>query len=303
MSPEPKPPTAQQARENWLLRLFLLENLLTYIELRRAFVDHLARRAAGAADRRTAARRLDAACHAWTLCDNLLSVYETLAGKINITQESQRRAIQMRVSGRTTTPNVRFHKTIWLYHQLTKLPDEVFHRSQIDRTHAEAILNQLIERSCTTLRDHYATIANYHRKYRDIARAYKHGRALFPLQVTFETDQASGQSRLNAHVDHNVVTAFQRNADGTETVTTLTPDEESDQDVDGVLRIAAEQLPRLRAYIASFRTSCEAYIGWLEGSQPDPIGPGPTFCFFAEPYSPEEEGVMQALRSKRTSST
>ncbi len=298
----PDLPTPQQARENYLLRLYLLENLLAYVDLRRSYVEYLAGRAAGPIDQRTAARRLDATCHAWTLCDNLLSIYETLAGKINITQESQRRAIQTRVGSRTT-PKIRFHKAIWLYHLLTKLPDDVFERAGVDRSHAEPILNRLIERSCATLQDQYATIATYHRKYRDIASAYKHGRALFPLRVSFETDQATGQSRLNLHVDHNVVTALQRNADATETATTFLPDPESEQDLKGILRIAAEQLPRLRTYLASMKNSCEAYIKWLEAGKPRGVGPGPTFCFFAEDYTPEEEALIQALRRKATAST
>src|SRR5262249_4695242 len=156
----------------------------------------------------------------------------------------------------------------------------------------------LIERSCATLQGQYATIATYHRKYRDIASAYKHGRALFPIRVTFEADEATGQSRLNLHVDHTVVTALQRNPDNTETATTFMPDEESERDINGVLRIAAEQLPRLRTYVASIKKSCEAYIEWLEAGMPQGVGPGPTFCFFAEPYNPEEEALMQALRRR-----
>jgi hypothetical protein len=298
----PDLPTPQQTRENYLLRLFLLENLLTYVDLRRSYVEYLAGRADGAADQRTTARRLDATCHAWTLCDNLLSIYETLKEKINITQESQRRAIQSRVGSRTITPKIRFHKAIWLYHLLTKLPDDVFERADVDRSHAEPILNRLIERSCATLQEQYAAIATYHRKYRDIASAYKHGRAVFPLRVTFET-QPTGTSRLNVHADHGVATVFQRNPDGTETVTEFTPDEESETDLQGILRIATEQLPRLRTYVGSMRTSCEAYIKWLEAGQPQGVGPGPTFCFFAEPYTPEEEALMQALRREARAST
>jgi hypothetical protein len=302
LSPEPKPPTPQQAREHWLLRLLLLENLLLHVDLRRSYVPYLARRATATADERTTERHLDAIAQGWTLADNLLSVYETLGNKINITKQSQRRAIQTRVGSRTTTPKIRFHKRIWLYHLLTKLSDEVFQRAGVRRNHAESLLNQLIERSCATLQGHYETVATYHRKYRDIARAYKHGRALFPLTVTFATDSGTGYPRLNAHVDHTVVTAFQRNPDGTETATMFQPDEESEHDLQGVLQIAESQLPRLRAYVASIRKSCETFIGWLEGTSTDPLSRGPIFCFFAEPYTPAEEALLQALGRTETAS-
>jgi hypothetical protein len=275
--------------------MLLLKNLLLTVNARYAYGTFLHERATTISDRYTTARWLDVVCHTWTLADNLLSIYETLANKINIAQESQRQQIQARLGGRTSTPRLRFHKTVWLYSILTMIPDDALMRAGIDPTNAKRILDTLIKRSLTRLQADFETIATYHKTYAGIAASYKHGRATYPLTITLTDLDPDGIRHLNLEHDASRISILQPKRDGAITISELTIDQATRDDVDRVRRVAANQLPRLLTFAIETAATTIEWIKRLDAGDLTGRMPGFRFSFFAEPYTPEEEDVITRL--------
>jgi len=287
-------PSPQSVRASWLPKVLLARGLFRVQVHRLMFVRALLARVDSVEPKLRGPALLDVTYQTWNLVDNLLAGYEAISDQLKITDSRDRKNIQARVGGRTSTPGVGFHKGIW-YRGVLATPDEEFVRRGLDPGTSRQILQEVVQRSCDYLKGSYETLRSFHSKYRAIATAYKHGRALFPVQLS---EVSPGKFTWKG--SENVFTVFRGIGDNSETLVELQTDGDLKTDFGAVLTILANQIPRLAEFFDSMVEACKGYAEWLEDGESAFETVPVTLNFFAEPYSPQEAELLEKLRSTKT---
>ena len=288
--------TPEQVRANVLPRMFLARSLVRHMaqRLKHAHVQEEYARAAAAPERVHA--WLATVATTWLLIENTLKLYETFAAQVDTRSEDQRISLQSKfMRERDADEDVTFHGRLWLFQQLDALADDVFTTAGIDAMAGRAHLRTMVARSQEYLRASDEQMRDYYRKYRLIANAFKHGRALFAfVPVVTETG-------FSLKASETAVTALVQKKFGRGRPTrfiTFTADDEVIGDVTSILSLLDVQVPKFVTFFESFTAAAIDYLAYLEGSPPETL-PVMHFSLFADPYSEDEAAVLAALRGAR----
>lgn len=288
--------TPEQVRGNLLPRMFLARSLARHMaqRLKHAHVQEAYARDAVAPERVHA--WLAAVATAWLLIENTLKLYETIAAQVDTRSEEGRISLQSRfMRERDLDEDVTFHSRLWLFQQLDAVPDDAFTTAGIDVTTGRAHLHNMVERSKTYLKTSDDQMRDYYRKYRLIANAFKHGRALFAFRPVMT------QTGFSLQASDTVVSALVQKKLGRGRPTrfvTFTADDEVIGDVTTILGLLDVQVPRFVTFFESFTSGAIDYLAYLEGNPPEAL-PVMQFSLFGDPYSDDEARVLAALRGAR----
>jgi len=229
----------------------------------------------------------------WTLIENTLKLYETIVSHIDTKTEEGRISLQTRfMRERDPDEEVTFHARAWLFQVFDHVDGQAFTDAGIEVEEGREHLRHMIERSVAYLRQSETTLRSFYRRYRVIANAWKHGRALFSF-APYET-----KSQFGVNASDTAITALLAKKPGRGWPTrlvTFVADEEALNDVDTALSLLDVQIPRFELLMGGFAASAIAYLDYLEG-HPPPFKPKLEFSLFADPYSPREAEVLAAIR-------
>jgi hypothetical protein len=288
--------TPEQVRGNLLPRMFLARSLVRHMaqRLKHAHVQEAYARASTAPERVHA--WLATVATTWLLIENTLKLYETFAAQVDTRSESQRISLQSQfMREHDSDEDVTFHGRVWLFQQLDAVGDDVFTTAGIDAMAGRALLRNMVARSQEYLRASDEQMRDFYRKYRLIANAFKHGRALFAfVPVVTETG-------FSLRASETAVSAFIQKKFGRGRPTrfvTFTADDEVIGDVTGILSLLDVQVSRFVTFFESFTAGAIDYLAYLEGNPPETL-PMMHFSLFADPYSEDEAAVLTALSGAR----
>jgi len=292
--------TPQNVRDNVLPRVFLVRSLTSRLLLRLRRAEQLAARArADTSDERIFAW-MAALSLTWTLVENTLKLYETLAEQIDTREEGKRRSLDSRfLRDRTGDEQLTFHSRVWMFPMFDVIPDTAFSNLGVDAEQARVLIANMIERSVAYLVVSEASMRSFYRKYKEPMTAYKHGRALFAFEANFKTT-GSGEVSGSLTATNAAVTALVSEKPGKGPPTrlvTVVADADLMNDVASVFHLLAVQLPRLHEFFAASAEASLQFLAFLEKS-PDARMPTMPFSFLADPYTPEEEALLVAIRTR-----
>jgi hypothetical protein len=291
--------TPEIVRQNFLPRAFLARSLTTRMALRFRRVEQLVARAhANEGDERIFAW-MAALAATWTLVENTLKLYETIAEQIDIRYLRKRRGLDARfLRERSGDERVEFHNRVWMFSMFQHAPDSAFTAIGADPAAARILLSGMIERSIKQLSASEETMRQFYRKYKDVMNAHKHGRALFAFVPVIESVR-DGEEEGSFVASSDAVTALVSEKGSARVPTrliTVKADAELISDVEQVLRILAIQVPKFQALLAAFANAAQQCLAFLEKS-PDARRPTIPFWLFAEPYSDEEHALLTAIQT------
>lgn len=288
--------TPEQVRRDVLPRMFLARSLVRHMaqRLKHAHVQEAYARTAEAPERVQAWLAMVATT--WLLIENTLKLYETFAAQVDTRSEDQRISLQSRfMRERDPNDDVTFHGRLWLFHQLNALPDDVFATAGIDVVAGRAHIQNMVARSQEYLRASDEQMRDYYRKYRLIANAFKHGRAIFAFVPTMT---ATGFSLKASETAVSALVQKKLGRGRPTRFVTFIADDEVIGEVASILSLLDVQVSRFVTFFESFTAGAIDYLAYLEGHPPSTL-PVLHFSLFADPYTQEEAGVVAALGRTR----
>lgn len=293
----PAPPTLDVLRGHYLPRVYLHRSLVRRMAQRLDYIAILADRARDASGAANLYRSLDVLYHTWLLIEQIRKVYELVASHVDARFPGKRRSLDSRINNpRSPEQEATYHHRVWLYPLMDVVPDSAFVRLGLDADRSRELLQAIADRSAARLAAEEAELRAFYDRYGAVCDAYKHGRAIFAMEPTI-TATGEKTGTLNISVSSTMATvllADEPNA-APHAFLTITPDTEFWTDVDRVLVILEGQVPRLLSFIEAFTTMSEAAIPQIEAGTNDPL-PSIPFSAFGEPYSDEEQALLDALR-------
>jgi hypothetical protein len=292
--------TPENIRDNALPRMFLVRSLATRMALRLQRAEYLVARAHETQGDERIFAWMAALSTTWTLVENTLKLYETIAEQIDTRYEGKRRGLDTRFQReRTGDERVAFHRRVWMFSMFEHVPDSAFANIGFEPSAARRLIDDMIERSITYLAASEETMRTFFGKYKAVMNAHKHGRALFAFTVTLEQkedDPTTTRGSLVASVDAVTALVSEKPGQGAPTqFITISADDELIGDVETVFAILATQLPKFREFLDALSDGTAQFLAFLEQS-PDAQRPTIPFSFFAEPYSSEEAALLSRIR-------
>lgn len=284
-------------RGNYLSRLYLHRSFIRRMAQRLEYIAVLADRAREARGVEELYRSLDVLYHTWLLVEQIRKVYEITASHVDARYPGKRRSLDSRINNpRSPDKEATYHHRVWLYPLMDDVPDSAFTRLGLDPHESRRLFGAIADRSAARLAAEEKELRAFYDRYAEVCGAYKHGRAIFAMEPTISmTSKKTGTLHISASTTVATVLLADEPNVAPHAFLTFKVDVEFGAEVDRVLVILEEQVPRFLSFSEAFARSSEAAIAHLEAGTNAAL-PSIPFFAFGEPYSGEEQALLDAVR-------
>ncbi|HEY2093799.1 MAG TPA: hypothetical protein VGJ81_18155 [Thermoanaerobaculia bacterium] len=233
------------------------------------------------------------------LIEQLRKVYELIANHVDARFPGARKSLDSRINNsRPPGQHATYQYRAWLFPVLDHIPDSAFARLGFAPEHARGLLQEIVRRTAERFGQEEEELRRFAEGYGEITAAHKHGRAIFATEPSVSATTEKTVS-VNMEASTSVATVLCSDSPGTPPTSFVVfrPDEAFWDDIDRMTAILDIQVPRLVDFIERFVVVVHAAIRQVEEGRNEPL---PTFPFFlsGEPYTAEEERLLDAIRTK-----
>ncbi len=242
-------------------------------------------------------RSLDVLYHTWLLVEQIRKVYEITASHVDARYPGKRRSLDSRINNpRSSEQEATYHHRVWLYPLMDDVPDSAFTRIGLDADHSRRLFRAIADRSAARLTAEEKELRAFYDLYAEVSGAYKHGRAIFAMEPTISmTSEETGTLHISASTTVATVLLARELNVAPHAFLTFKPDVEFWAEVDRVLVILEEQVPRFLSFSEALARSSELAIAHIEAGTNAAL-PSIPFFAFGEPYSDEEQALLDAVQ-------
>jgi hypothetical protein len=244
-------------------------------------------------------RALDVLYCISVLIEQVRKVYELIANHVDARFPGARKSLDSRINNsRSASQQASYQYRAWLYPVLDYVPDSAFVRLGVEPEHGRALLQEIVRRTAERFTQEEEELRRFADSYAEITAAHKHGRAIFATEPAVSmTGEKTGT--INMTTSTSAATVLCSESAGTPPTSFIVfrPDEEFWRDVDCATAILEIQVPPLLDSIERFVITIHAAIRQVDEGRNEAL---PTFPFFlsGEPYTAEEQELLDAIRSK-----
>lgn len=240
---------------------------------------------------------LDDLYNTWLLIEQTRKVYELVANHVDARYPTKRRSLDSRICNeRSPASQATYHYRAWLYPILEHLPDSAFERLGLEPTPARALLRKIVDRSTARLDSEERDLRAFADDYAEICNAYKHGRAVFAMEPSFEmTGEKTGTFNVAASKSVGTVLVSEKPGEPAHAFLLIAIDKPLTVALEHVREILGRQVPRLLSFIEAFAGTFETALERVgKDRNEDPLPSFPFFTF-GEPYSDEEQALLDSI--------
>lgn len=290
-------PTPDELRGG-LPRLYLHRSLVRRMAQRLAYVERLLQERGSASTAVFAA--LDLLYNVCVLIEQVRKVYELIANHVDARFAGARKSLDGRINNRRSAAQQEtYQHRAWLFPVLDHVPDSAFTRLGFEPVVARELLANIARRSAEQLVREESQLRAFTDAYADVCAAYKHGRAIFGTEPRVDmTGEKTGS--INMAMSDSAATILLSDTIGglPNAFLVFRPDEEFRRDVEGALAILDVQIPRLLNFNEALVATLRAAIQQVQEGRNEAL-PALPLIFLGEPYSDEEQRLLDAIREHR----
>lgn len=296
----PPAPTLDELRRGYLPRLYLHRSLLRRMGVRLDYIQRLDGRTRKNTGASSIYAAMDVFYSTYILVEQTRKVYELIASHVDVRFHGMRKSLDIRITQeRPPEKQGTYHQRVWLYPLLDDVPDTAFTRLGLDVTHARAVLREITNRSAARLSAEEGELISFAERYVDLCNAYKHGRAVFATEPTVSmTGEMTGTINVRSSETTATVLLSETPATPPHSFLTIVVDEAFWMDLDRALSIIEAQLPLFLTFVERFVSMTETAMEQIAAGKNDPL-PSIPFFTFGDPYSDEEQRILDTIREGR----